>query len=429
MSDRKPPPITPPRRSAVPPTRSPAEALEPTRPPPRPRGARRRSEARRLSPGLRALNGFLTFCVIIMGAIGAIALWIDHEFEKAGPLSQPKTVVVRRGDSSREIAQRLEAEGAIASSHVFVAYIVARSALTLFGRPPLQLKAGDYQLDPGQSVRAIANEIAEGRSVLTSVTIPEGLTSHQIVERLRAETSLTGTITVVPPEGSLLPDTYKLPRGSPRTAVIELMQQESRKLLAKAWEERAPNLPYKSMDEALVMASIIEKETGRKDERERVAAVFVNRLRQNMRLQSDPTILYGLYGGQVNWGKPIQRNEINARNAHNTYQINGLPPSPICNPGRASIMSALKPAETKDLFFVADGQGGHVFSETLKDHNTAVKDWRKIEKDMRARQNEKAAARVAPAAAPEPEPAPAPVPAAAAATASIPLPVRKPSTK
>lgn len=423
MSDRKPPQPPPQRRAAVPPLHSPAEKLEPTRAPARPRGVRRRREVRRLSPGLRALNGFLTLCVFVMAAAGAGAFWLDREFEKAGPLKEAKTVVVRRGDSSREIAQRLEAEGVVSSSHVFVAYVVTRP---WFGRPPLQLKAGDYVFDPGRSIRQVANEIAEGRSVLTTVTIPEGLTSHQIVERLKADATLTGTLTVVPPEGSLLPETYKIPRASPRSAIIELMQQEHKKFLAKAWEERAPNLPYKTMEEALVMASIIEKETGRRDERERVAAVFVNRLRQNMRLQSDPTILYGLFGGQVAWGKPILRSEINSRTAHNTYQINGLPPSPICNPGRASILAALKPANTKDLYFVADGQGGHVFTETLKDHTNAVKDWRKTEKDIRARQAERAAARAASSAAPATDTAPAP---AAASTANIPLPIRKPATK
>lgn len=421
MSNRKPPPAPPQRRPTPQALRSPAEALEPTRPPRRPPGIRRRREVRRLSPGLRALNGLLTFCVVVMAALGAGAVWLDREFEKAGPLTQAKTIVVRRGDTSRDIAQRLEAEGAITSSHIFVSYVVTRAAMTWFGRPPLQLKAGDYQFDPGQSVRSIANEIAEGRSVLTTITIPEGLTSHQIVERLKADQTLTGSVTVVPPEGSLFPETYKVPRGTPRTAVIELMQQEQRKFLEKAWEDRAQNLPYKTMEEALVMASIVEKETGRRDERERVAAVFVNRLRQNMRLQSDPTILYGLFGGQVSWGKPIQRSEINARNAHNTYQINGLPPTPICNPGRASILAALKPADTKDLYFVADGQGGHVFTETLKDHNAAVKDWRKVEKDIRTRQAESRAAAARPSAEPEP--------AAVTSTANVPLPIRKPATK
>lgn len=398
--------------------RSPAEALEPTRAPSRPRGTRRRSEARRLSPTLRAINGLLTFFVVLMSLVGAGGLWLDQEFEKAGPLADSKLVIVRRGEGARDIAQRLEAENVIGSQHVFVAYYVTRSVLSMFGGTPLQLKAGEYQFDASQSIRQVANEIAEGRSVLTTITVPEGLTSHQIVERLKADQSLSGTVATVPPEGSLLPDTYKVPRGSPRSAVLDLMQQESRRFIEKAWDGRAANLPYKTPEEAMVMASVIEKETGKRDERERVAAVFVNRLRQNMRLQSDPTILYGLFGGQVSWGKPIQRAEIQSRTAHNTYQITGLPPTPICNPGRASILAALRPAETKELYFVADGQGGHIFSETLKDHNSAVTTWRKVEKDIRSRQAEAKAATQKTA---EAEPAPA-----QASTADIPLPIRKP---
>ena len=178
-------------------------------------------------------------------------------------------------------------------------------------------KAGEYQFDPGQSVSEVADEIGKGRSVLFGVTVPEGLTSYQIVERLKAEPGLTGEITTIPAEGSLLPDTYRVPRGMARAAVIELMQTEAKKFLEKAWSQRQADLPVKTPEEALVLASIVEKETGRRDERERVAAVFVNRLKQGMKLQSDPTILYGLSGGQTQWGKPITRNDINSRTAHN----------------------------------------------------------------------------------------------------------------
>ncbi len=163
------------------------------------------------------------------------------------------------------------------------------------------------------------------------------------------------------------------------------MQAEARKVIEKAWAQRKKELPFKSAEEALVLASIVEKETGRGDERERVAAVFVNRLRQNMRLQSDPTILYGQTLGKTVWSRPIQRNEIGQKTAHNTYQIDGLPPTPICNPGRAAIEAVLNPADTKELYFVADGAGGHVFSETLKDHNASVQKWRQVEKDIKGK--------------------------------------------
>jgi UPF0755 protein len=163
------------------------------------------------------------------------------------------------------------------------------------------------------------------------------------------------------------------------------MQSEARKLADKRWTQRKKELPIKSWEEALVLASIVEKETGRNDERDRVAAVFVNRLKQRMRLNSDPTILYGIGGGKTVWNRPILKSEIAQKTSHNTYQIDGLPPTPICNPGKAAIEAVLNPADTKDLYFVADGSGGHVFSETLKDHNANVQKWRAVEKEMKAK--------------------------------------------
>jgi UPF0755 protein len=199
----------------------------------------------------------------------------------------------------------------------------------------------------------------------------------------------------------------------PRQAVIDRMQAEARKFYEKVWAQRRKDLPFKSMEEAIVLASIVEKETGRNDERERVAAVFLNRLRQRMRLQSDPTILYGLTGGKTVWSRPIQKPEIAQKTSHNTYQIDGLPPTPICNPGRAAVEAVLNPADTNDLYFVADGAGGHVFSETLKDHNANVQKWRATEKDLRAK--------AAPAAADTPTTAsPAPAAKARAVVRTVP---------
>jgi UPF0755 protein len=235
------------------------------------------------------------------------------------------------------------------------------------------------------SVRQVIDIISEGKTITYKVTIPEGLTSEQIVERLKADNSLAGEIAELPPEGSLLPETFIVQRGASRQSVIDKMQVESRKLSDKMWDQRRKDLPLKSWEEAVILASIVEKETGRNDERERVAAVFINRLRQKMRLQSDPTIVYGISGGKAVWNRPILRSEIGQKTAHNTYQIDGLPPTPICNPGKAAIEAVLNPAETKDLYFVADGAGGHIFSETLKDHNTNVQKWRAVEKEMKAK--------------------------------------------
>jgi len=188
----------------------------------------------------------------------------------------------------------------------------------------------------------------------------------------------------VPPEGSLLPETFVVQRGSERQVIIDNMTAYSKRLMERVWAQRKKDLPIKSWEEAVILASIVEKETGRNDERERVAAVFHNRLRQNMRLQSDPTILYGLQGGKVAWGRPILRSEIGQKTTHNTYQIDGLPPTAICNPGRQAIEAVLNPADSKELYFVADGSGGHVFSETLKDHNASVSKWRATEKEIKA---------------------------------------------
>ena len=302
--------------------------------------------------------------------------------------------------------------------------------------------------------------LTEGRTAAAKLTIPEGLTSQQIVERLKAAESLTGEITQIPAEGTLLPDTYVFNRGTTRQDLIDRMLAEQTKLLTAAWEKRAATVPFQTMQQAVIMASIVEKETGKSDERDRVAAVFVNRLRKNMRLQSDPTIIYGIAGGQGPLGRPILRSDIDQKTAYNTYQIDGLPPTPIANPGRLAIEATLNPAQTNDLYFVADGSGGHAFSENLKDHNAAVANWRRIEREAKAAKEAQAAQTAAAGAAAAAQPVkingakPTPVAAkpadaapvmpsadpaaeapadtaeppapAQASVATIPLPVRKP---
>lgn len=366
--------------------RSPSERLEPTRPPVRPRRRNDDREPRRARPFLRFLNGLLTFVLLVMLGIGAAAYMFDSQIDAPGPLEQPKTVVIPKGEGTHEIALRLEKEGIITDRRLFIAgYLWTKLSSAAEGGKPVQLKAGDYAVKQNVSVRQVIDLLSEGKTLSYRVTVPEGLTSHQIVERLKADANLTGDIAAVPPEGALLPETFSIERGMPRQAIVERMQAEARRFIEKAWPLRKKDLPLKSPEEALVLASIVEKETGRNDERERVAAVFINRLRQNMRLQSDPTILYGLTGGKTVWNRPIQKVEIGQKTSHNTYQIDGLPPTPICNPGRAAIEAVLNPADTKELYFVADGAGGHVFSETLKDHNASVQKWRAVEKDIKSR--------------------------------------------
>lgn len=397
--------------------KSPLEALEPARAPSRPR-RKYREPSRRMSGFARFISGVMTLALAAMILLGGGALWFVHEFEKPGPLTVSRTFGVPRGEGPIEIAAQLERDGIIANRWVFVAGHYTRAAMSR-GKPQ-HLKAGEYEFKKGASVAQVHATLVEGKSILSKITLPEGLTSAQIVERITAHEDLDGEITDIPPEGTLLPDTYRFSKGMRRQELIDRMRAEQERFLAAAWEKRQPGLPVATPQEALILASIVEKETGRADERERVAAVFVNRLKKNMRLQSDPTIIYGLVGGQGSLGRPITRSDIDGKTSHNTYQINGLPPTPICNPGRSAIDATLNPAKTDDLYFVADGSGGHAFSATLKEHNAAVANWRRVERSARKEAEEGAAA--APEAAPIPVAAgtravsiPAPPPASATA--------------
>jgi UPF0755 protein len=364
--------------------RSPSEALEPGRPPSRPKGGRLRQPSKPVPGFVRLLSGLLTLSVLGLMIGGGAILFFTHLYDQPGPLESGKMLVIPDGVGSTDIAERLEKEGIIDNRWAFMAnYLGQKFAL---GRNDLKLKHGEYEIKARASMRDVMEVISSGRSVGYRVAAPEGLTSQQLVERMKLDPNLTGEITSIPSEGSLAPDTYSFTKGADRNEIVKRMQDAQIKLLDAAWEKRQQGLPFESKEQALTLASIVEKETGSSDERAKVAAVFVNRLRKNMPLQSDPTILYGLYGGAVQWGKPILQSEKEAKNSHNTYQIKGLPPTPICNPGAAAINAVLNPAQTKDLYFVADGEGGHIFSETLKDHNAAVANWRKVEKDIRAKE-------------------------------------------
>jgi len=273
------------------------------------------------------------------------------------------------------------------------------------------LKPGEYEFRKSASLRDVIGVIVEGKVVQHSVTIPEGLTSEQIVARLSENDIFAGSVREIPREGTLLPETYKFPRGTSRDQVIQRMQQAQRRVLGEIWERRSPDLPVKTPEQLVTLASIVEKETGKPDERSRVAAVFVNRLRQKIKLQSDPTIIYGLVGGKGTLGRPIKRSEIAQPSPYNTYVIEGLPPGPISNPGRASLEATANPARTRDLYFVADGSGGHAFTETYGEHQKNVARLRAMEKQT---QNDTV----------EPDDAPAAANAAAdpAAVASTPKP-------
>ena len=360
--------------------KSPREALQPE---PAPAPPQRSRHVR--NPLVILINLIITLAVFGLAAVGG-ALYIGKtKFEEAGPLKDEATVVISSGAGLSGITDRLAGQGVINDSLLdeWVFNLGIR-----FYKNATKLKAGEYAFAPGVSMHEVMTDLVEGKAVVHSVTIPEGWTTAQILQRVREHPILTGEITEVPAEGALLPDTYTFARGSSRQEVLDQMKAAQVKLLAEIWDRRTDNLPVGSPEELVILASIVEKETALADERPRVAGVFVNRLNKNMRLQSDPTILYGLYGGEA-WLKDrsaIKQSELNAENNYNTYQIDGLPPGPIGNPGRAAMEAVANPSRTQDLFFVADGTGGHAFAETYEQHQANVRKWREIEKQRR--QNE-----------------------------------------
>jgi len=377
--------------------RSPRAALEPER------LATPRRSRRARHPIVIVGNAIFTIVLLLAVVIGLAAYWTNQRFEQPGPLTENKVVNIPRGLGIRDIGELLKREGVIGDPWVFVAGAVAMKARGA------DLKFGEYQFNKGASSRDVAETLIEGKVVQHQFTVAEGLTSEQIVARLLENDKLTGAIREVPREGSLLPDGYRFTRGTSREDMIKRMQAAQQRVLKEVWDRRAPDLPVKTPEQLLVLASIIEKETGKPDERTRVAAVFVNRLKSKMKLQSDPTIIYGLVGGKGSLGRGILKSEITQPTPYNTYVIEGLPPGPIANPGRSSIEAAANPARTKEIFFVADGTGGHAFSETYEQHQKHVAKLRGIEKD--ARDASDAAAN--PSASPAPAAASAAPPAAA----------------
>jgi UPF0755 protein len=346
--------------------RSPRAALQPDNVPlPTRYGKRPRN------PFLIASNVFLT--VVFLAAVGlGVAFAIGKQrFELPGPLAEDRVVNIPRG-GIRDTAGLLEREGVIDQPYLFIA-----GALLL--KAQNDLKSGEYRFTRNASLRDVVETIIEGRVVQHAFTVAEGLTSDQIVQRLMENDVLTGEIRTVPREGTLLPETYRFTRGMTREQIIRRMQQEQRRVVQEAWDRRSADLPIKTPEQLVTLASIVEKETGKPEERTRVAAVFINRLRQKMKLQSDPTIIYGLVGGKGSLGRPIQKSEIEHQSPYNTYVIEGLPPGPIANPGRASIEAAANPARTKELYFVADGTGGHVFADTYEAHQRNVARLRVLE--------------------------------------------------
>ncbi|QGM99577.1 endolytic transglycosylase MltG [Methylocystis parvus] len=357
------------RRAALPAGK---QTLQPEAPPAPPPKKKKRREGT-----LSAMSGFLSFLLVslVAGVFGVIATL--HKLKEPGPLAADKIVYLPPRSDLPEMVAQLEREGVIDSPGLLNFALLVEGARS-------KLKPGEYLFKKKASLREVIDELVAGKQLMHSLTIPEGLTSEQIAQRLRETDLLAGDILETPKEGALLPETYKFPRGFPRAKLISKMQDDQRKIVEQIWAKRARDLPLKSPWDLVTLASIVEKETGKSEERPRVAAVFMNRLRKGMRLQSDPTIVYGLVGGKATLGHGILRSEIEKWTPYNTYAIDGLPPGPIANPGRAALEATASPANTRDLYFVADGAGGHIFAESLDQHSRNVQNWRKIEQDRKA---------------------------------------------
>jgi UPF0755 protein len=310
----------------------------------------------------------------LAGVVALVALVGWWLYAGPGPSARhdsATTVILRQGAGLPEIASSLGRAHVIHSAAIFM----AATQITGAAR---HLKAGEYEFASRASMASVIDEIRRGEVVHHTVTIPEGLTSEQVVDVLMGDDVLTGAAPV-PPEGAVLPETYEVQRGEDRAAVLQRMMDARDALLRGLWAQRRSDLPLQTPEQAVILASIVEKETGLADERPRVAAVFINRLQRGIRLGSDPTIIYGLTGGKP-LGRGLRQSELTAPTPYNTYLIQGLPPGPICNPGRAALAAALDPPHTDELYFVANGTGGHAFASTLEQHQKNVEHWRGVER-------------------------------------------------
>jgi UPF0755 protein len=320
----------------------------------------------------RLLVAAFYLCLLVLTVGAGVTVWGYAQFTRPGPLDVPVVLVVPRGSGLERIAETLASHGVIEHPEVFVL------GAKLSGEAR-DLKAGEYRFPEGVSPRGVMEILKSGKTEVRRLTLPEGLTVFQVVEKLKASDGLAGEIAALPEEGSLLPETYHYSYGDERSGLLARMEQDMSALLAGLWPDRAPDLPYATPREAVTLASIVERETGLEDERGVIAGVFANRLRLGMRLQSDPTVAYAL--APEGLGRPLTRADLETPSPYNTYTVAGLPPGPICNPGASSLRAALNPAKTDFLYFVADGTGGHAFARTLDEHNRNVAKWRRVQRE------------------------------------------------
>ncbi len=313
----------------------------------------------------------LVVAILVVGAGAGNLLWLSEQYKKPGPLAGEATVIVPKGAGVRAIAEQLADAGVIASPLVFRLGVRIQEAES-------DLRAGEYAFPAAISARDVVALLKSGKTVVRRLTVPEGLTTAQVLELVAETPALTGETGPPPGEGTLLPETYHFSYGDARAAVIARMRDAMKAELDALWATRASGLPLETPEQAVILASIIEKETAVPEERRRVAAVFVNRLRKGMLLQSDPTTIYSLTGGVGPLDRPLTRKDLATASPYNTYVSPGLPPGPIANPGRDSLAAALNPLDSEEFYFVADGAGGHAFARTLDEHERNVARWRRI---------------------------------------------------
>jgi UPF0755 protein len=336
---------------------------------------RKGRRSRRSKNGLvDILNGFLGLLVIGLIVVGGALVFVGSQYYGDGPNPEERVFRVETGASLSTTGNRLEEQGFISNAFIFNQFSRRVESNTT-------VKAGDFRIPANASMSEIIKELADGNPLRYAVVVPEGMTSWDVVQRLNADNNITGAISALPAEGSILPGSYDYVPGDTRQSVLDKMQAAMTKAVEEVWAARQRDLPLATPEEMVVLASVVEKETGVASERPQVAAVFVNRLRQGMRLQSDPTIIYGITKGQSTLGRGIRRSEIEAKTAYNTYQIDGLPPTPIANPGIEALRAVANPDTHKYVYFVAKGalpSQGHVFAETYAEHQKNVAQYRKI---------------------------------------------------
>lgn len=314
----------------------------------------------------------LLLLILLMGSAATVFLY-DYAINQPLKISEDTLFLVNKGDSLNKIAQSLQDKELVNDKYIFILF-------SKINRIYPQIKAGEYLFNGEFSIKQTAEKLSSGKVYLRKVTFPEGLTSTEIAKILHKENFLSKDEFAAPAEGSILPETYTYMRGDSPEKIIKQAQKAMQNVLEQAWQERDQNLPLQSKEELLILASIVEKETGIGMERAQVASVFVNRLRLGMLLQTDPTVIYALTNGKEDLNRPLTRKDLSIDSPYNTYKYAGLPPTPICNPGKDAIYAAAHPSETPYLYFVASGNGGHNFAATLSEHNENVRKWRELNK-------------------------------------------------